>query len=288
MAVPTINWLGDGVLSLFSTRSVVNRTAEAHQYGSGFVIGLIDTGLSTSQLPTGTREQLLSSVSLVGGRGTDYSGHGVAVASLMVSSSLGLAPQASIRSYRVSTSNRHISSAAVTEAVKMACRDGVDIINISLGSSYKSRQLQLACEAAHRMGIPVVSPVGNSENGMVRYPAAFETVFSVGSANKDNERSPFSSYIGNGPDLCGRGEQVVTLSRTLYLRQVSGTSYAASQVTASLCLAMAVAKWLGKPTHLDHLRSSFSQFCTLESYHDEVGWGCLDLEVLFSWVGLES
>jgi minor extracellular protease Epr len=85
-------------------------------------------------------------------------------------------------------------------ALCSAVRDAVDvygcrIINISSGVSIDDEALREAVEYAEEKGVIVISSAGNSNQyapDEIFYPAAYETMVSVGSVNEEMHVSDFS------------------------------------------------------------------------------------------------
>jgi subtilisin family serine protease len=90
-------------------------------------------------------------------------------------------------------------------------------------------------ESAEEKGVLVVASAGNdyaTDGEFVYYPAAYETVFAVGSVNKkENAISKFSQR-GDWVDIYARGEEITVKTLSGDKRESEGTSYSAALVTA--------------------------------------------------------
>ncbi len=71
------------------------------------------------------------------------------------------------------------------------------VINVSLGTSQASTELQAACDAAEAAGTLICAASGNS-GGAVLYPAAYPSVLAVGAVDG---RLVYASYSNKGPSL---------------------------------------------------------------------------------------
>ncbi len=71
------------------------------------------------------------------------------------------------------------------------------VINVSLGTSQPSAELQAACDAAEAAGTLVCAAAGNT-GGAVLYPAAYPSVLAVGAVDG---RLVYATYSGHGPSL---------------------------------------------------------------------------------------
>jgi subtilisin family serine protease len=174
--------------------------------------------------------------------------HGTHVAGIIASEKnngvggYGINPNTSILSIDVFGRGWGASDYTVAEGILYAVEQKADVINMSLGSSYPSPLIKEAVQKALDAGIPIIASAGNSGMNELNYPAAFEGVISVGSTNKDNKLSSYSTY-GPSVDLVAPGEAVYAplydyeKGSTFY--SMSGTSMSAPVVTgvASLLLS---------------------------------------------------
>ena len=89
-------------------------------------------------------------------------------------------------------------------------------------------------DKANDAGIAVIAAVGNGGTTL-NYPAAFDNVTGVGSADKNKvvaERSQYNESVF----VVAPGVDVLTLSKTAELRTNTGTSLATPPVTAAVAL----------------------------------------------------
>jgi minor extracellular serine protease Vpr len=144
----------------------------------------------------------------------DHVGHGTATA--MVAAGLqavgplatisGVAPRAYLGSYKVfgsPSANPSASEDAVIAAIDDAVADGMDVINLSLGSNVAfevgSDPEQQALENAAALGVIVVCSAGNNGNDpmTVSSPASSPSVIAVGATGNDRIFSP-RAIAGDG------------------------------------------------------------------------------------------
>ncbi|VVT58148.1 uncharacterized protein SAPINGB_P006061 [Magnusiomyces paraingens] len=102
----------------------------------------------------------------------DTLGHGSFVAGVAAAAEnsdfVGVAPDASIMSYRVFASTESTSEDVVLAALQRAYTDNVDVINLSIGSDgggFPGNALSLVADRIAATGIVVVSSAGNSGTG---------------------------------------------------------------------------------------------------------------------------
>jgi len=158
--------------------------------GTGISVAVLDTGIGESSVFSGSIRRI-NLVDLPANM-ADLNGHGTAVGSL-IASELGLAPGASLLSIRVANDNGTSDSFTLAQGVIAAADAGVNIINISMGSSGDSSILRSAIEYAQATGAIVVASAGNDGANYVSYPAAYNGVVSVGAVDANGSHLNFSN-----------------------------------------------------------------------------------------------
>lgn len=199
------------------------------------IIGIIDTGISTNAIDSDHilegKNYLDPSLST-----EDTYGHGTAVASVILKE----LPQAQFVPLVSNAYNKGRIEQVDNDVFAQMIRDAVDvyhcqIINLSVGLILDKLSIREAVAYAEEKGVLVVASAGNdyAEGGeFTYYPAAYETVLSVGSVNKKkNEISDFSQR-GEWVDIYARGEEITIKTLSGYKRESEGTSYSAAIVTA--------------------------------------------------------
>ena len=131
----------------------------------------------------------------------DCNGHGTHVAGIIGADGgtggvRGVAPAVTIGAYRVFGCNGSTSSDIMIAAMERALADGMDVLNMSIGSSFQWPQYPTA-QASDRLvnkGMVVVAAAGNSGgNGLysLSAPSVGKKVISVASFNNTEIRLPF-------------------------------------------------------------------------------------------------
>ncbi len=213
--------------------------------GQGVKIAIIDSGISAAHAafqasglqapdtyPRGGNASDLSYtngkiivarsyVSLLPYRDPDFSvrdrvGHGTALAMIAAGGRVagpqatitGFAPKAYLGVYKVFGTpgyNDRSSDAAIIKAVDDAVSDGMNIINLSIGSDMAPRladDLEVqAVERAVRAGVIVVAAAGNNGPGLntISSPATAPSVIAVGAATNDRRYAASVSVAGLNP-----------------------------------------------------------------------------------------
>jgi subtilisin family serine protease len=199
------------------------------------VIAIIDTGISTNAIPS---ENILEGKNYLDPSLSteDTYGHGTAVASVI----LEHLPQAQLVPLVSNAYNKGKIQQVDNDVFAQMIRDAVDvygcqIINISVGLILDKPSIREAVAYAEEKSVLVVASAGNdyaTDGEFIYYPAAYETVFAVGSVNKKkNEISDFSQR-GDWVDIYARGEEITIRTLSGDKRKSEGTSYSAALVTA--------------------------------------------------------
>jgi len=202
-------------------------------WGEGLSIAVLDTGVGTnSQF---SNRIILEQLVELPANALEQNGHGTAVASI-IASDLGLAPNATILSYRIADDQGSSNTFVLAQAIIDATDAGADLINVSLGSRSHSPVLQQAVDYAAEAGVVVVASSGNEGYESVSYPAAYDSVVGVGAVDATGEHLDFSnsgeiSLTAPGLALTSAWVEDQTVSFT-------GTSAAAPVVTGAIAAVM--------------------------------------------------
>ena len=164
----------------------------------------------------------------------------------------GMAPGASIRSYRVFPHGKgNAINYDIAKAIDQAVSDGCDIINLSLGGGQADEVLRAAIGAALDQGVIVVAAAGNDGHGPVVFPASlpfciavsamgWKDAFPIDSTEvskvakpygRPDKKSFFAAFSNLGPevDLIGPGVGVISTVPSGY-SAMNGTSMACPTV----------------------------------------------------------
>ena len=96
---------------------------------------------------------------------------------------------------------------SVSRAIRYAADQGVDVINLSLGSNFEDSYLRQAVQYALSKGAVVVAASGNDGCDCLSYPANYPEVVAVGATRSDGSVAGFSSY-GDNLDLVAPGSSM--------------------------------------------------------------------------------
>ena len=220
------------------------------RYGEGIKVAVIDTGCDISHPDLKDRiidvrnftDDDKGAINNV----ADYVTHGTATASIIASSGkiIGVAPKCNLLILKALTRTGGKIS-WVTEAIKYATQQNVDIINMSLGCSQGNPEMYEAIKRAIDRNIIVVAACGNNgdnnpNTNELNYPASFNECVSVGSVKYSKSTSRFSAsnnevdLVAFGEGYNGRG--ILTCYPNNLYKEQKGTSFSAPFVSGALAL----------------------------------------------------
>jgi len=256
--------------------------ATAPEYDS-VVIAMLDTGISTAAIDS---QNLLPGYNYVTSSTDteDRINHGTATASIIAGCEsakiIGLAPDALliplVITDKVAGNVTSVTPSVLAQAIREAADlYGADIINVSLGIRKDVKEVREAVAYVQQKGILVISAAGNDgEKGDPYYPAAYDTVLSVGSHDKEGNVSDFSQRNG-AADLLAPGEDIWMASRNGSVYGAKGTSYAAAHVSAVAALQLTRNPELTPEQLRQALYDSATDIAT-PGWDSDSGWGILD------------
>ncbi len=169
-------------------------------------------------------------------------GHGTHVAGIVDL----VAPSAKIMPLRVLNTEGYGNTFTIAKAISYARRNGADVINLSLGSSSRSRLLQDVIEDATKNGVVVAAAAGNSNTVSPHYPAAAgggmssaDGLVAVTSVDRYQKKSGFANY-GIWVDVAAPGNDIRSAFPTSLYADWSGTSMATPFVSGQAALIHAL------------------------------------------------
>jgi len=204
-------------------------------------VGIIDTGISNKH------PDLLANVK--GGVNTinsfknwnDDNGHGSHVAGIVAALNntigvVGVGSAVDLYAIKVLDANGSGFLSDVIEGIQWATVNGMQVINMSLGTGSDIQSFHDAVIAAKNAGVVVVAAAGNS-GGSVIFPAAYSEAIAVSATDKNNVIASFSSR-GLEIDLAAPGVSIYSTYKRTGYATLSGTSMAAPHVAGSAALVL--------------------------------------------------
>lgn len=137
----------------------------------------------------------------------------------------------------------------VANGIKWAADNGANVINLSLGSSFRSSTLENAVNYAWGKGVVLAAAAGNNGSSVKLYPAAYSKVISVAATDINDKKASFSSF-GKWVSLAAPGVNIYstfpnhsyTIGKNLNYDYGSGTSMATPFVSGAAALVWASGK----------------------------------------------
>ena len=210
--------------------------------GKGVNIAVVDTGISPHE-----DLRIAGGVSFDPDNASFYddNGHGTGVAGIIAAldnniGTVGVAPESNIYAVKVLDRNGEGYLSELLAGIDWCIDNGIDIINMSLGSDQRSRILEDMVNKAYSQGVSLASAAGNSGDAAgvsdtVNYPAKYNVVIGVAATDVNNGRAVFSS-TGAGIDVSAPGVNIYTTAMGNGYASGSGTSMATPYVSGNLAL----------------------------------------------------
>lgn len=154
----------------------------------------------------------------------------------------------------------------MADAIRQAVDDGSRVINISLGHS-ENAEINSALYYAETHGVTVVCAAGYSTDTEVPYPASNPYTIAVGALNVSTSQA---HYLGAGLDMVAPCTVYTTSNGAVSYISMSGTSFAAPQVTGTIALMLSVNPYLTPAKIRSILRNTATK---VPGYsYDNNGW----------------
>ena len=173
-------------------------------------VAILDTGILKTHPDLKNRikgcKDFSGPVSIADGKCDDKNGHGTHVAGIIAADGgsdglgiYGMAPEAYLFAYKVCSNNGTCWADDIAVALRTAADDGVNVVNMSLGSDNPSPLIIDATTYAVSKNVLVVAAAGNDGPYVksIDYPGADAGVIAVGAVDKDIKIPDWSSRGSN-------------------------------------------------------------------------------------------
>lgn len=231
-------------------------SARAKGYtGAGVTIAIIDGPVDTS-VPELAGANITDKSPCTIHATPDITSHGTTIASMLVSNSYGMIPDATLLSYSMLDPTSHAESdctapsgfpinlrpSDLSSLINHAINDGATIINLSSSTSSHSEDLKWAIARSMSQGVLITASAGNeSRDENEDHLSWWSGVIGVSAIDTDGKFASYSSW-GQGVTTTAVGGPIAYHDlATGTVRQNRGTSFSAPIVAGTL--AQARAKW---------------------------------------------
>ncbi|MCL7746779.1 S8 family peptidase [Halalkalibacter alkaliphilus] len=209
--------------------------------GKGVKIAVIDSGIATNH----SALKVTGGVSMVNYTNSynDDFGHGTHAAGI-IASTASKAPGVAqgVQLYAVKTLDRNGMGRLndTIRGIEWAVNNGMDIINLSLGTDESHTALRSAVDEAHERGVIIVAAAGNKHSNFdkpmpVQYPARYGSVIAVSALDKNNKIARFSA-TGAAIELTAPGVDIYSTYLNNGYTHMDGTSMSSPFVAGVIAL----------------------------------------------------
>ena len=146
----------------------------------------------------------------------------------------GIAPGVSIMPIKVLSDSGSGWFSDIIDGIDWARTHGATVISMSLGGYLdptSAAAYQPVIDNAYNAGITIVAAAGNSGNGTISWPGAFNHVLSIAATNNSDQHASFSNANAT-VDLAAPGVSIVSTYRDGGYVSMSGTSMSTPHVAA--------------------------------------------------------
>lgn len=215
--------------------------------GKGIKIGILDTGIDYNH--EDLKGNYRGGYNFVGNNNNpiDDNGHGSHVTGIIAAEDndigiVGVAPQAHIYSVKILAFDSTGSASDIVSGLEWSVDNGMQVINMSLGSEEDSISVNRAIDNTYNSGVLIIAAAGNSGNSQgngnnMDFPSKYGSVVSVGATDKNDNRASFSS-TGPTLELSAPGDHILSTLNGNKYGTMSGTSMSCPHVTGVAALIM--------------------------------------------------
>ena len=211
--------------------------------GMGVTVAILDTGIDFSHpLLSGRAAPGYNEIdpnALPGesadGLTNDAVGHGTMVAGIIAR----IAPNARLMSIRVLNGDGIGFASEVADGLIFAVQHGARVVNLSLGSSVRSKTIEEALDVAEASGVTCVTAAGNDGALEMLYPTSRHDVLVVGAVEADSTKSSYSNY-GGWVSVVAPGSNIRSTFVNGQYATWAGTSFATPFVTGEAALILSL------------------------------------------------
>lgn len=215
--------------------------------GEDVVIAVLDTGCDLDH--PDLKDNLLEGMNFVNRSNPpeDDNGHGSHCIGILVANDndigmVGVCPKAKVRPVKVLDKSGNGNMLHVSEGIKWAADQGVDLITMSLGAPVKVQQVRKAIQYAASKGVITFCAAGNAgKTKEIFYPANYPESIAIGAIDENFTRADFSN-TGQNLDFMAPGVDIFSTVPDDWYATISGTSMACPFAVGVAALMIAYSK----------------------------------------------
>lgn len=213
--------------------------------GIAVKVGILDTGIDLSHPDLQTN--IKGNVNMINPlkSGKDDNGHGTHVAGIAAAIDntigvIGVGPD--IYLYAIKVLDRAGSGwlSDIIEGLQWSINNGMQVVNMSLGTYSQVQSFRDAIIAADNNGIVLTGAAGNDGVSTPLYPAAYDEVIAVAASDINNQIPSWSNW-GSYIDLTAPGANIFSTYKGSSYKTLSGTSMAAPHAAGTTALVLTTA-----------------------------------------------
>src|SRR3990167_1380796 len=278
--------------------------AWATSKGFGVNVAIIDTGIDKDHADL--IDNLKGGVNFVSkspakpadpNKWDDDNGHGTHVAGIVAAVDneigvIGTAPEAYLWAVKVLDRNGSGYVSDVIDGITWAMNNGMQVINMSLGTASDIQAMHDAVDAAYVAGVVIVAAAGNSGDGdgstnEVIYPAKYSSVIAV-AATDNNDLIAYFSSDGAEVELAAPGVSIRSTWNDCLYNTISGTSMASPHVAGAVALVLATAVQSAYDVDVDGAWDPAEVRAALQAAADDLGTAGHDNFYVYGLVDAEE
>jgi len=150
---------------------------------------------------------------------------------------VGVAPESNCLSVKALSRSGSGSYAGLAAALDYAIEVQPDLVSMSLGGSMPSTEMESRIKKLYAMNIPVICAAGNTGEGGVNWPAAYDETIAVAAYDKFGEIAYFSSR-GDTVEWAAPGVDIYSTYLNGTYASLSGTSMACPFIAGVIALML--------------------------------------------------
>ncbi len=222
----------------------------------------------------------------------DRNGHGTHLAGIIAANPVGkdsvrgINPDATIMPIKFLNHEGEGIQLDAAKAIRYAVDNGANIINCCWGFFSKKKELEESIKYALEKKVIIVAAVGNSDTFIPEYPAAFNSVITVGAISKNMRRSTYSSY-GEHLDFMSLGNDVYSTFPGSTYKSLTGTSQATAIVSGIISRILSVHPSMSTSDIYEMIKNHTKDM--LSPGHDKrSGHGAVQIEKILTSLGINT